>query len=132
MEVPRDYRKLAIAKMQEIVDQAVDDSADAVTIEFAKEGGLEVLFEFGSTSIGNIFVDQAHESAVMTLICDRSGLEESPCGVLHWESHGQNLEIQVEEYDSFGETALRLIFPKWQQLDTEQGSRAGPGKAVHF
>jgi hypothetical protein len=31
---------------------------------------------------------------------------------LHWESHGQNLEIQVEEYDSFGETTLRLIFPK--------------------
>jgi hypothetical protein len=107
IDIPEDSKKLAIEKIQQIVDQAIDAKSDAVTIEFAKEGGLEVLFQFGSTSIGNIFVDQAHESAVMTLICDRSGLEESPCGVLHWESHGQNLEIQVEEYDSFGETALR-------------------------
>ena len=112
VDIRKDSKKVAIEKIQQIVDQAFESKADAITIEFAKEGGLEVLYEFGSTSLGNIFVDRAHEAAVMTLICDRSGLGKSPCGVLHWESHGKNLEIQVEEYDSFGETALRLIFPK--------------------
>ena len=109
IDIPEDSKKLSIEKIHHIVDQAIDSNSDAVTIEFAKEGGLEVLFEFGSTSIGNIFVDQAHESAVMTLICDRSGLDESPCGVLHWESLGQNLEILVEDYDCFGVTAVRSL-----------------------
>ena len=72
IDIPEDSKKLAIEKIQQIVDQAIDAKSDAVTIEFAKEGGLEVLFEFGSTSIGNIFVDQADESAVMILICERS------------------------------------------------------------
>ena len=42
VDVPRDLKLLAISKVQEIVDQAVDANADSVTIEFAKEGGLEV------------------------------------------------------------------------------------------
>jgi hypothetical protein len=122
IDVPRDSQKLAIAKMQEIVDQAVEGSADAVTIEFAKEGGLEVLFVFGNTSVGDILVDKALETAVITLIHERAGLEDDPCGVMHWESHGQNLEIIVEEYDSFGETAYALTFPKGRRWDTEQAS----------
>jgi hypothetical protein len=48
----------------------------------------------------------------MTLIYEQAGLEEKSCGVLQWECHGQNLEINVEEYDSFGETAYKLTFPK--------------------
>jgi hypothetical protein len=119
IDKPRDTETLAIAKMQEIVDEAVDAGVDAVTIEFAKEGGLEVLFVFGNTSIGGILVDRTLEAAVMTLIYERAGLEEKPGGVIHWESHGQNLEIRVEEYDSFGETAYTLTFSKGRQLDTE-------------
>lgn len=111
-DIQKDSKYFAIQKLQQIVDQATHSKADAVTIEFAKEGGLEVLFEFGSTGIGTIFVDRKHEAAVMTLIYERSGLEESPYGLLHWESQGKNLEIKVEEYESFGETALKLIFPK--------------------
>ena len=112
IDKPRNTETLAIAKMQEIVDEAVDAGADAVTIEFAKEGGLEVLFALGNTSIGGILVDRALEAEVMELIHDRAGLEEKPAGVMHWESHGQNLRIRVEEYDSFGENAYTLTFPK--------------------
>ena len=112
IDVLRDSQTLAIEKMQEIVDQAVDTIADAVTIEFAKEGGLEVLFVVGNMSVGGILVDRTLEAAIMTLIHERAGLEKKPCGVMHWESHGQNLEIRVEEYDSFGETAYTLTFPK--------------------
>jgi len=112
IDKPRDTETLAIAKMQEIVDEAVDAGVDAVTIEFAKEGGLEVLFVFGNTSFGGILVDRTLESEVMGLIHERAGLEEKPAGVMHWEPHGQNLEIRVEEYESFGETAYTLTFPK--------------------
>lgn len=108
----KDPKNVAINILQQIVDRAVHSKADAVTIEFAKEGGLEVLFEFGSTGIGNIFVDRKHEEDVMTLICERSGLDESPHGLLHWKSKGKNLKIKVQEYENFGEMALKLIFPK--------------------
>ena len=112
IEIQKNSENLAVLKLQQIVDKAVISEADAVTIEFAKEGGLEVLFQFGSTSIGNIFVERELEEIVMSLIFERSGLEESPSGLLHWESRGKNLKIKVEEYDSFGETALKLIFSK--------------------
>jgi hypothetical protein len=111
-EVPKESQALARAKMQEILDQAIDAGADAVTIEFAKEGGLEVLFVFGNTGVGNIFIQQNLEEDVMTLIYEQSGLEGKSCGVLHWECHGQNLEINVEEYESFGEIAYTLTFLK--------------------
>jgi len=114
IDIPRDSKTLAIQKMQEILDQAIDAGAAAITIEFAKEGGLEVLFEFGNTAVGDILVDQTLEADVITLIYERAGLEEKPFGVLHWESQGQNLEIRIEEYDSFGETAYKLTFPKEQ------------------
>jgi hypothetical protein len=42
IDVPVNLKPLAITKIQEIVNQAVDISADKVTTEFAKEGGLEV------------------------------------------------------------------------------------------
>jgi len=48
----------------------------------------------------------------MTLIYERAELEEKPCGKMHRESNGKNLEIRVEEYDGFGETAYTLTFPK--------------------
>ncbi len=112
IDVPKDSQALASAKMQEILDRAIDAGADAVTIEFAKEGGLEVLFVFGNTGVGDILVEQSLEAEVMTQIYEQAGLEEKSRGVLHWEWHGQNLEINVEEYESFGENAYTLTFPK--------------------
>jgi hypothetical protein len=108
----RDSQTLAIKKMQEIVEQAVDMNADTVTIEFAKEGGLEVLFGAGNMSVGSILVDRTLEAAVMTLIHQRAGLEKRPRGMMCWELQGQDLKIRVDEYDSFGETAYTLKFPK--------------------
>jgi hypothetical protein len=115
VDVPRDSKALAGTKLQEILDQAIDAGADAVTIEFAKKDDLEFLFMFGNTSVGDILVDRTLEAEVMTLIHEHAGLEEDPCGVMHWESHGQNLEIKVGEYNSFGETAYTLTFPKGRQ-----------------
>ena len=56
VKVLRDSQQLAIKKIQEIVEQAVDISANTVTIEFAKEGGLEVLFGVGHMRVGGVVV----------------------------------------------------------------------------
>ena len=112
IEIPKNSQTPAIANMQEIVDKAVDNRADKVTIEFAKEGGLEVFFMVGYTGVGGILVDQTLEAEFMGLIHERAGLAEKPAGVMHWESHGQSLKIRVKEYDSFGEYAYTLTFAK--------------------
>ena len=68
IDVPKESQALASAKMQEILDRAIDAGADAVTIEFAKQGGLEILFVFGNTGVGYILVEPSLEAEVMTLI----------------------------------------------------------------
>lgn len=115
IDVRRDPESLAVAKVQEIVDRAVETGADSVSIEFAQEGGLEVIFMFGNTGFGDILVGPDLEAEVMQLIYDRAGLENQAKGVLHWTSRGRGLKILVEEYDSFGETAYTLAFPKGGQ-----------------
>ena len=98
-------------KLQEIIDRAVEGGATSVTVEFAKEGGLEVCFMFGETGVGGILVDRNLEADVMTLIAQRAGLDRRPTGVMHCASRGKELDIHVEEYNSFGETAFTLTFP---------------------
>lgn len=112
MNKEKDLKKQAISAIQEIIDQAIDIGASKVEIEFSNESGLEVIFISGNIGIGEILVDKALESTVLELIYKRSGMEDATYGVLLWESHGHKYKIQVEEYNSFGETAFRLTFPK--------------------
>ena len=110
--VRKHIEKLALSKLQEIIDEATGTNTDSVEIEYAKEGGLEVIFMSGNIGFGGILVNRELESAVMTLIHEKSGMKNTASGMLQWGSHGKNLEILVEEYENFGETAFRLIFQK--------------------
>jgi hypothetical protein len=112
IDMTKTPEELAIAKLQEIIEKAVDSEADSITIEYAKEGGLEVCFIFGVTGVGSVLVDRTLEGEVMNLIHEGVGLEEKPSGLLHWTAYGKHLDIRVEEYDSFGETAYTLRLPK--------------------
>ena len=67
---------------------------------------------------GGALVDRTLEGEVMNLIHEGVGLEEKPLGLLHWTAYGKHLDIRVEEYDSFGETAYRLTLPKIKKEGT--------------
>lgn len=110
--VKKHIEKSALSKLQEIIDEATGTNTDSVEIEYAKEGGLEVTFMSGNIGFGGILVNRELESAVMSLIHERSGMKNTASGLLHWESRGKNFEILVEEYDNFGETAFKLKFQK--------------------
>ncbi len=58
IDVPKDSQAPASANIHELLDRAIDACADAVTIEFAKEGGLEVLFVFGNMGVGDLLVER--------------------------------------------------------------------------
>ena len=55
IDMAKTPEELAIAKLQEIIEKAVDSEADSITIEYAKEGGLEVCFMFGP--MGQYYID---------------------------------------------------------------------------
>ena len=102
----------AIRKLGDIIAEAVEVNADEVTIEFDKEGGLEVCFLCGSTGIGGVLVPAKLEEEVIGLIVDRAGMRDRPTGVLEWPLGDTKKSIFVEEYDTFGETAFRLLFKR--------------------
>jgi len=112
----RNQRNEALRKLEKIVDEAVDSGATSITIEYAKEGGLDVCFMFGNTGVGGILVDRALESEVLNLIHERAGLKDKSRGLVHWTSEGKQLEIIVEEYDNFGEVAYRLKLKKGKRI----------------
>jgi len=66
--------------------------------------------------MGGLLVDRTLEGGVMNLIHVGVGLEEKPSGLLHWTAHDKHLDIKVEEYDSFGETAITLTLPKIKKV----------------
>ena len=105
----KDFRNEALRKIEEIINKAVVTGADSITIEYAKEGGLEVCFMFGNTGVGEIFIDRALQSQVMKLIHETAYSRDRSRAVMHCTHRGRQLDILFEEYDNFGETAFRLI-----------------------
>ena len=102
----------AIRKLGDIITQALEVNADEVTIEFAKEGGLEVCFMSGDTGVGAVLVPRELEGEVMGLIVDGAGMTDKTTGVLEWPLGDTKKSIFVEQYETFGETAFRLLFKR--------------------
>ncbi len=61
---------------------------------------------------GDVIDDRVLASGIIRLIVDRAKLARRSRGVMNWTLFGKQYNITVEEYDSFGESAFRLIFGK--------------------
>ena len=98
-------------QLQAYLDEAVEAGADTIILEYVPEG-LEVCFMLGDTGAGRILEDSKLAGALMELIGDRAGLGTRTKGRMTRLVHGQPVGITVEQYDSFGECALRLKLQK--------------------
>lgn len=107
----------ALQKLQQMLEEAVSAGADSVELEH-KHGGLEVTYMFGSMGIGHDLDDRALKSSILRLIVDRAKLQRKSRGVMNWTLFGKQYNIAVEEYDSFGESAFRLVIGKPRQKRT--------------
>jgi len=112
IDEPDDSKAEAIRKLGHIIAEAVELNVDEVTIEFAEDGGLEVCFIAGNTGVSAVLVPRELEGEVMGLIADRAGMADRPTGVLEWSFGDAKKTLFVEEYDSFGETAFRLLLKR--------------------
>jgi hypothetical protein len=101
--------------LQQILEEAVSAGANSIELEYVAEG-LAVMYMFGSTGSGDVIDDRALASGIIRLIVERARLARKSRGVMNWMLLGKQYNIAVEEYDSFGESAFRLILgkPEWK------------------
>jgi hypothetical protein len=114
MRTGDDSKEKTLQKLQQMLEEAVSAGADSIELEYVAEG-LEVMYVLGSTGSGDVIDDRVLASGIMRLIVDRAKLARRSRGVMNWTLFGKQYNITVEEYDSFGESAFRLMFGKPRQ-----------------
>ncbi len=97
------------AKLTEILESAADSGADGIDLEWVPEG-LECCYISGNTGVGSIITDAVVAENIIDAIVTRARLRNKSSGTMSLRIAGQDREIQVEEWDSFGESAFRLRF----------------------
>lgn len=91
-----------------IIEQAIHEGADTVTIEY-DDGGLEVCNWVGTLGIGEVLVGHDIEQNLIGYIIDAADLENKTKGRILIELDGTEYTINVEEYNHFGESAFKLL-----------------------
>jgi hypothetical protein len=114
MHTDNGRKEKELQKLQQMLEEAVSAGADSIELEYVAEG-LEVMFVFGSTGYGDVIGDRVLASGIIRLIVDRAKLARKSRGVMSWTLFGKQYNIAVEEYDSFGESAFRLVLRKPKQ-----------------
>lgn len=106
-----DKKNEAHQKEEQILGGAIDIGADSIELEYV-DGGLEVCYMLGSRGVGTILADPMLESEIIEIIISKAKLEDKPRGVMDWMHLGKRYHILVEEYESFGEIAFKLMLSK--------------------
>jgi hypothetical protein len=106
----------AFRELVRVLGEAVKAGADSVELEW--EGrDLAVYRFFGNTGLGSVPIPKELQSAVLEELVRRAGLTRKPKGKMRLALLGQEYEVFVKEYDSFGESAFRLTWKKAKQIE---------------
>ena len=107
-----DYDKeRGLQMLQSLLEEAIDGGADAIELEYVAEG-LEVTFMVGSSGIGSVVDDRMLAAGIIGLIVERAKLQNKSSGVIDWAYRGKSYKITVAEYESFGESAFKLLLQR--------------------
>ncbi len=98
----------ASVTLQSIIETAINEGADAIELEYVPEG-LEVTYVTGNMGVGEVVTDRASMKRIVDELIAQAKLEHRSRGGLKWAYRGKSYDIRVEEYESFGESAFRLI-----------------------
>jgi len=100
-----------LSEFIKIIELAIHEGADSVTIEYDDEG-LEVCNWIGTLGIGEILVGRDAEHNLIEYIIDTANLENKTKGRIVIEIDEIEYTINVEEYFNFGESAFKLLIKK--------------------
>jgi len=97
--------------LQSLIETAIQQGADAIELEYVTEG-LEVTYVSGSLGIGEVIANRESIKTIINELVTQAKLEHKRRGTFKWIHAGREYEVRVEEYDSFGESAFRLILKR--------------------
>ena len=106
-----DNKKAAEITLWSLFETAVQYGADAIELEYAPEG-LEATFMRGDVGIGNVIKDDEAIERIIGELVAQARLEHKSRGIFKWIHKQKEYEVRVEEYESFGESAFRLVLKK--------------------
>jgi hypothetical protein len=94
--------------LTEFLENAVEVGADAIEMEYASGGGLEVCFMAGANGMGSVLEDRRLIGELISSIVEKAKLTRKERGTFPVSIHGNDYTVFVQVYDSFGENAYRL------------------------
>ena len=104
-------KKAAEITLWSLLETAVQYEADAIELEYAPEG-LEAAFMRGNVGIGNVIQDDEAIGRIIGELVAQAKLERKTRGTFKWIHEQKEYEVRAEEYESFGESAFRLVLKK--------------------
>ncbi len=79
---------------------------------------------FGDTGAGGTLITRELECKVIQIIVEKARLKNRCCGTMEMELLGERRSILVHEYESFGESAFRLILRPRRKSKQYRGADA--------
>jgi len=101
----------AFRELVRVLEEAVQAGADSLGLEW-EDWGLVVYLNFGNTGLGAASIPRDLQEPVLGELVERANLTRKPKGRMSLSLLGDEYEVAVEEYDSFGESAFNLTLKK--------------------
>jgi hypothetical protein len=95
--------------LDEVLEAAVQVNATAVTLE-PEPGGLEVAFLHGSSGVGLLVTDPAHQHAILSELAQRARLGTRVSRNVEFTIGSAVHKVSVSSREHFLETAFDLCF----------------------
>lgn len=101
----------AFQEIVRVLEGAVQAGVDSVGLEY-KGRDLLVFYQHGQMGLGAGSIPPELQEAVLGEIVQRARLERRPKGKMQAALLGDDYDVLVEQYDSFGESAFTLTLKK--------------------
>jgi hypothetical protein len=103
--------KQAFEELVRVLEGALEAGVDSIGLEY-KGRDLMVFYQRGQMGIGAGSISEDLQEAVIKEIVEKARLERKSRGKILVTLLGEEYEVIVEEYDSFGESAFNLTLKK--------------------
>ncbi|HLG37259.1 MAG TPA: hypothetical protein VI338_03935, partial [Nitrososphaera sp.] len=107
-------KKITGLTLHSIIETAIQQGAETIELEYVTEG-MEVTYMSGSYGVGEVIDNRKSIKTIIDELVTQAKLEQKTRGTFKWIYDEREYEVRAEQYESFGESAFRLILKKSKQ-----------------
>jgi hypothetical protein len=107
-------KKVTDLTLHSIIETAIQQGAETIDLEYVTEG-MEVTYVSGSYGVGEVIDNRKSIKTIIDELVTQAKLEQKTRGTFKWIHDEREYEVRAEQYESFGESAFRLIVKKSKQ-----------------